>query len=306
MSVTPMMAQYLEIKAEAPDALLFYRMGDFYELFFEDAAAAAAALDIALTRRGEHQGAPIPMCGVPVHSSESYLMTLIRKGFRVAVCEQLEAPEEARKRGSKSVVRRGIVRLVTPGTLTEDTLLDARAHNFLGAYARVRDGGALAWADISTGALQVSPCPPERLGADLARLGVREVVLPEDGDRGIAAVVEEAGAVVAELGRAAFDSAGAEDRLARHFGVASTDAFGGFGRAEVSALGALVDYIGLTQRGRMPALRSPRREAAEDVMQIDPATRRGLELLRGADGGRAGSLGLGCRPNRHRGGRPPA
>ena len=289
-TATPMMAQYLEIKAEAAEALLFYRMGEFYELFFEDAVSAAAALDIALTKRGQHDGEPIPMCGVPVHSAESYLTTLIRKGFRVAVCEQLEPPEAARKRGSKAVVRRGIVRLVTPGTLTEDTLLEPRAHNVLAAYAQVRDDGALAWTDISTGLLRVAPCPQARLGADLARLGVREVVLSEAAAPGLAGIVEEAGAVVADLGRASFDSANAAARLQRLFGVASLDAFGGFDRAEVAALGAVVDYVELTQRGQLPALRPPRRETAETVMQIDAATRRGLEIVRGQTGGREGSL----------------
>ena len=287
-SVTPMMAQYLEIKAEAPDALLFYRMGDFYELFFDDAEAAAAALDIALTKRGTHRGQPIPMCGVPVHSAEGYLMTLIRKGFRVAVCEQMETPEEAKKRGSKAVVRRGIVRLVTPGTLTEDSLLEARANNFLGAYARVRDDCALAWADISTGAFHVAPCPAVRLGPDLARLGVSELILAEDDPA--AAVASEAGAQVAEMGRAAFDSAGATERLGRMFGVASLDGFGAFGRAELGAMGALVAYVELTQRGRLPALRAPRQEAASDLMQIDAATRRNLELVRAQSGGRADAL----------------
>ena len=171
---TPMMAQYLEIKADHPDALLFYRMGDFYELFFDDAAAAAEALDIALTKRGKHAGEDIPMCGVPVHAAENYLLTLIRKGFRVAVCEQMESPAEAKKRGSKSVVKRGVVRLVTPGTLTEETLLDARRHNYLAALAQVRGDWALAWADISTGSFQVMPLAQARLGAELARLGVTD------------------------------------------------------------------------------------------------------------------------------------
>ena len=183
MSVTsaasPMMAQYLQIKATCPDALLFYRMGDFYEMFFDDAAAAAEALDIALTRRGTHEGQPIPMCGVPVHASENYLLTLIRKGFRVAVCEQMEDPAEARKRGSKSVVRREVVRLVTPGTLTEDGLLEARRHNYLAAMVEIRGEAALAWADISTGELRVMPCPPVRLAPELARLGPSEVLVPE-------------------------------------------------------------------------------------------------------------------------------
>ncbi len=287
MSVTPMMAQYLEIKQEATDALLFYRMGDFYELFFDDAVAAAAALDIALTKRGKHLGEDIAMCGVPVHSAENYLMTLIRKGFRVAVCEQLESPEEAKKRGSKSVVKRGIVRLVTPGTLTEDTLLDARAHNFLAAWCDIRGEGGLAWVDISTGAFHAAPCPPVRLGPELARIGVNELVVLEGrapeaaGDQGVACT---------PLGGSAFDSSSAETRLLRLFDVKSLDAFGAFTRPELGAMGALIEYVELTQRGRLPLLRPPRREIADQVMAIDDATRRNLELTRGPDGRRNGSL----------------
>ncbi|WP_298437601.1 DNA mismatch repair protein MutS [uncultured Jannaschia sp.] len=287
-TVTPMMAQYLGIKEEAPDALLFYRMGDFYELFFDDAVLAAAALDIALTKRGKHLGEDIAMCGVPVHSAEGYLMTLIRKGFRVAVCEQLERPEEAKARGSKSVVKRGIVRLVTPGTLTEDTLLDARAHNHLAAWCEVRGEGALAWADISTGAFHVTPCPRVRLGPDLARLGVRELIVTEGA--GVDGIAEDQGAALTPLGASAFDSASAEARLVQLFDVAALDAFGSFGRAELGAMGALVEYVEITQRGRLPVLRPPRREAADTLMAIDAATRRNLELTRSMTGGRAGSL----------------
>ncbi|WP_299817531.1 DNA mismatch repair protein MutS [uncultured Jannaschia sp.] len=287
-SVTPMMAQYLDIKAEAPDALLFYRMGDFYELFFEDAVAAAAALDIALTKRGKHLGEDIAMCGVPVHSAENYLMTLIRKGFRVAVAEQLESPDAARRRGSKAVVERGIVRLVTPGTLTEDTLLDARTHNYLAAWTEVRSEGALAWADISTGAFRVAACPRVRLGPELTRLGVREIVLAEDSP--VAAVAEELGTAVTPLGRSAFDSGSAEGRLTGLFDVGSLEAFGTFSRAELGAMGALVEYVEITQRGKLPFLRPPRREAADRLMTIDAATRRNLELVRGMSGGREGSL----------------
>ncbi|MFO6465091.1 DNA mismatch repair protein MutS [Jannaschia sp. KMU-145] len=287
-TVTPMMAQYLGIKDEAPDALLFYRMGDFYELFFDDAVAAAAALDIALTKRGKHLGEDIAMCGVPVHSAEGYLMTLIRKGFRVAVCEQLETPEAAKARGSKSVVNRGIVRLVTPGTLTEDTLLEARAHNHLAAWVEVRGEGALAWADISTGAFHVTPCPRVRLGPDLARLGVRELIVTESA--GVEAVADDQGTALTPLGASAFDSASAEARLIGLFDVAALDAFGNFGRAELGAMGALVEYVEITQRGRLPALRPPRREAANALMAIDAATRRNLELTRGMSGGRDGSL----------------
>ncbi|MEM9270817.1 MAG: DNA mismatch repair protein MutS, partial [Pseudomonadota bacterium] len=191
-----MMAQYLDIKARYPDALLFYRMGDFYELFFDDAEAAAAALDIALTKRGKHQGEDIAMCGVPHHASEGYLLTLIRKGFRVAICEQLERPEEAKKRGYKAVVKRDVVRLVTPGTLTEDSLLEARSHNFLSAYAEVRGEGALAWVDVSTGGFWVSPIPRVRLGPLLARIAPREVLLAHAICEEMRATVEEMGPVV--------------------------------------------------------------------------------------------------------------
>ena len=174
---TPMMAQYLEIKSRAEDALLFYRMGDFYELFFDDAVHAAAALDIALTKRGKHLGEDIPMCGVPVHAAESYLQQLIRAGFRVAVCEQMEDPAEAKKRGYKAVVRRDIVRLVTPGTLTEDSLLDARSANHLAAWAEIRGAGALAWIDMSTGDLTVTETARAALGPSLARIAPKEVLI---------------------------------------------------------------------------------------------------------------------------------
>ncbi len=289
-SVTPMMAQYLEIKAQNPGALLFYRMGDFYEMFFEDAVAAAEALDIALTKRGFHLGEPIAMCGVPVHAAEGYLLTLIRKGFRVAIAEQLEDPAEAKKRGSKSVVRRDVVRLVTPGTLTEDALLEARRHNFLCAFAEVRDEAALAWADISTGELRVMPCAPARLGPELARLGPREVLIFEAREADWAGIVTESGASLTRLARGSFDSVSAEKRLCALFDVGTLEGFGRFDRAELSAMGALVDYLDLTQRGKLPLLRPPVKEAAGGAMQIDAATRRNLELTQALSGGREGSL----------------
>ena len=293
-AVTPMMAQYLGIKAQNPGALLFYRMGDFYEMFFDDAVAAAAALDIALTKRGFHLGAPIAMCGVPVHAAEGYLLTLIRKGFRVAIAEQLEDPAEAKKRGYKSVVRRDVVRLVTPGTLTEDSLLEARRHNFLAAFAEVRDAAALAWADISTGEFRVMPSSLVRLGPDLARIAPRELLLSEASERGIVSEMAETTVSLTPLSRGSFDSANAEKRLCEMYGVRSLDAFGSFDRAEISAMGALVDYLHLTQRGKMPRLQPPIREALGGAMQIDAATRRSLELTRGLlgglSGGRDGSL----------------
>jgi DNA mismatch repair protein MutS len=289
-TVTPMMAQYLDIKAQNPGALLFYRMGDFYEMFFEDAVAAAEALDIALTKRGFHLGEPIAMCGVPVHAAEGYLLSLIRKGFRVAIAEQLEDPAEAKKRGSKSVVRRDVVRLVTPGTLTEDSLLEARRHNFLAAWAEVRDEAALAWADISTGELRVMPCPMIRLAPELARLAPREVLVSEAREQEALPLIEDAGAAITTLSRGSFDSVSAEKRLCALFGVGSLEAFGAFDRAEISAMGALVDYLDLTQRGKLPLLRRPLREAAGGVMQIDAATRRNLEITQALSGGREGSL----------------
>ena len=290
LTITPMMAQFLEIKAEYPEALLFYRMGDFYEMFFDDAVAAAEALDIALTKRGRHLEQDIPMCGVPVHSAEAYLLTLIRKGFRVAVCEQLEDPAEAKKRGGKSVVRRGVVRLVTPGTLTEDSLLEARRNNFLAAYALVRGEGALAWADISTGQFRVTPCPLLRLGPELARLAPRELVVSDTVIDSLAEIVSESGAALTPMSRGSFDSTGGEKRLCDLFAVASLDAFAPFTRVEVSALAGLVDYLDITQKGKLPLLRPPLREAAGRVMQIDAATRRNLELTHALSGGRDGSL----------------
>ena len=288
-AVTPMMVQYLEIKAQHPAALLFYRMGDFYEMFFGDAVLAAEALDIALTRRGMHRGAPIQMCGVPVLAAEGYLLTLIRKGFRVAVAEQMEDPAEAKKRGAKSVVRREVVRLITPGTLTEDSLLEARRHNFLAAFAEVRDEAALAWVDISTGEVRVLACPLVRLGPELARLLPREVLVAE-GRVDLDALIAEAGASVSPVARGTFDSAGAERRLCALWQVGSLEGFGNFSRAEVSALGALVDYLELTQRGKFPLLQVPVQEHPGGVMQIDAATRRNLEISTGMGGGREGSL----------------
>ena len=285
-----MMAQYLEIKAQNPGALLFYRMGDFYEMFFDDAVAAAEALDIALTKRGFHKGEPISMCGVPYHAAEGYLLTLIRKGFRVAIAEQMEDPAEAKKRGSKSVVKRDVVRLVTPGTLTEDSLLEARRHNYLCAFAEVRDEAALAWVDISTGELRVMPCPLVRLGPELARLAPREVLVSEARETDLAAIVTESGAALTGLARGSFDSTSGEARLCQLWQIGSLEAFGNFGRAEIAAMGGLVDYLDLTQRGKLPLLRAPLRESADGAVQIDASTRRNLEITQALSGGREGSL----------------
>ncbi len=290
---TPMMAQYLAIKAEHSDALLFYRMGDFYEMFFDDAVAAAEALDIALTQRGVHEGKPIPMCGVPVHASEGYLLELIRKGFRVAVGEQMEDPAEAKKRGSKSVVKREVVRVVTPGTLTEESLLEARRHNYLAAWTEFRGEGALAWADVSTGEIRVLACPPVRLAPELSRLAPAELLVAEGAEGAARDLAAEVGASCTPMPKAAFDSAGAEKRLTELWRVGTLEAFGRFGRPEVSAMGALLAYLELTQRGRLPFLRPPVAETQRTAMRIDGATRRNLELTHAISGGRKGAL-LAC------------
>jgi len=287
---SPLMAQYLAIKREHPDALLFYRMGDFYELFFEDAAKAAGALDIALTKRGQHDGQDIPMAGVPVHAADGYLARLIRQGFKVAVCEQVEDPAEARKRGAKAVVKRDVVRLVTPGTLTEDTLLEARANNYLAALAEAEGRLALAWCDISTGELAAAALPAGDLASELARLEPGELLIP---DR---LLERERVALTPWLDRltllpgARFDSLNGEARLKALFKVATLAAYGEFGRPELAALGALVDYIALTQKGRLPQLAPPGRRAAGSRLSIDQATRRNLELFATLSGERRGSL----------------
>ncbi|HEX4293256.1 MAG TPA: DNA mismatch repair protein MutS [Rhizomicrobium sp.] len=289
---TPLMAQYLAIKSAHAEYLLFYRMGDFYELFFDDAARAAEALDIALTKRGKHAGEDIPMCGVPVHAADAYLEKLIRKGFRVAVCEQVEDPALAKKRGAKSVVKREVVRLVTPGTLTEDALLEARAANMLASLGRAGGDLALACADISGGTFVVAGIEAGDLGPELARIAPSEVLVPDAllADEGLAAVLKALGPALTPLPQVKFDSHTGERALKSRYGVASLDGFGQFSRAELSAAGALIAYLELTQKGKFPALAPPSRAATNAHMSIDAATRRNLELTETLSGERKGSL----------------
>src|SRR5215831_227903 len=296
--VTPMMEQYLEIKAAHPTALLFYRMGDFYELFFQDAEIASKTLGIVLTRRGKHQGEDIAMCGVPVVRADEYLQRLIAHGHRVAVCEQMEDPAEAKKRGAKSVVKRDVIRLVTPGTLTEDTLLDAQRNNYLAAIVRARasspaDAGrfALAFLDISTGEFRLTECDRVGLAAELARLEPGEIIVSDAlyGDADTAPMLRALPAVT-PLTRDVFDGATAERRLAAYFAVATTDAFGAFSRLELTAAAACVTYVERTQIGKRPPLSPPLREAQGATLAIDAATRANLELMRTLSGDRRGSL----------------
>ncbi len=291
---SPVMEQYIEIKAANP----FYRMGDFYELFFADAEVASRALGIVLTKRGKHQGRDIPMCGVPVHRAEEYLHRLIALGHRVAVCEQLEDPAEARKRGSKAVVRRDVVRLVTPGTLTEDSLLDATRNNYLLALVRARASSpdedskfGLAWIDISTGEFRIAECERTALGAEIARLEPGEIVVSDAlySDADLAPFLRELPAVT-PLTRDVFDGATAERRLAEYFAVATTEAFGAMSRLELNAAAACVTYVERTQLGKRPPLSPPVREAQGATLSIDQATRANLELTRTLSGERRGSL----------------
>jgi len=290
--VTPMMSQFLEIKTAYPDCLLFYRMGDFYELFFEDAERASAALDITLTKRGKIDGNDIPMAGVPVHASEVYLSRLIKKSFKVAVCEQTEDPAEAKKRGAKAVVRREVVRLVTPGTITEENLLNPRSNNYLVALGRAQKDLSLAVAEMSTGEFFVLPTKAGRLDADLARLQPGELLVPDDlmQDTALAPGLFDWRNIVSQIDKSRFDSGFGVRKLKELFDVSTLDGFASFQRADLAAAGALVDYLEDTQKGNLPRLFPPRRLSAEGTMMIDAATRRSLELVRTQTGDTEGSL----------------
>jgi DNA mismatch repair protein MutS len=291
-----MMQQYLAARAEAramaPDALLFYRMGDFYELFFEDSVTASAALDIALTKRGQHEGQDIPMCGVPVHAVDGYLARLIRKGFKVAIAEQMEDPAEAKKRGAKSVVRREIVRLVTAGTLTEEALLEGRQANHLAAVADAQGQLALAWCDVSTGHFTVQSLGLADLGSALARISARELLIPAGLETrwALSAALEGVVIVRSAVAKEMMDSDRGRDALQKLYAVASLAGLGSFSRAELAASGALLSYVQETQRGLVPKLRHLQRQEPAAFMAIDAATRASLELTVAASGQRQHSL----------------
>ncbi|MFZ4745487.1 MAG: DNA mismatch repair protein MutS [Sphingomonas sp.] len=286
-----MMAQYHALKAEAPDSLLFYRMGDFFELFFDDAKAAAACLDIALTSRGEHDGEKVPMCGVPVHAADAYLAKLIRGGHRVAIAEQIESPAVAKTRGGKSIVRRAIVRVVTAGTLTEDVLLDAKASNWLVAVVSVGDVVGVAAADVSTGAFDLCEVKALHLEAEIARYSPSEVVFtPAKGEAFSAIAPAFSGAQLVEREHRDFESARGEARLKAIHDVATLDGFGAFTRAELAAAGGLLAYLDHAGKGSLPFLAPPVRRTTAEHMAIDAATRESLELTQAVGSGRRGSL----------------
>lgn len=289
---TPMMAQYHALKTQYPDTILFYRMGDFYEMFFDDAVKASEYLDITLTKRGKNQDNEIPMCGVPFHSYEPYLAKLIRAGFKVAICEQTETPEEAKKRGGyKALVNRDVIRVVTQGTLTEDTLLSPRENNYLASLCEVGGQYGLSWLDLSTGEFLVQPVQGATLSATLDRIAPSELLL-QDRLASQENLAPQKQIMTPQPG-SLFDSQNAQKRLESLFGVGTLEAFGTLSRAETASAGALIDYVNRTQKGKMPHIFRLRQVTSGAVMEIDPATRRSLELVRTQAGERRGSL-LDC------------
>ena len=287
---TPMMAQYLRIKSKYNDSLLFYRMGDFYELFFEDAEIASAALNITLTKRGKVNGKDIAMCGVPYHSSENYLLNLIRQGHKVAICEQLEKPEEAKKRGYKSVVKRDVVRLVTPGTLTEESLLDGKKNNYLLAYCEDKVRAAAAWADLSTGEFSVSTINKENLDSLISRINPTEILVSEKFTLALTEGYNESGSKVTILGESEFDHNVAKIKLEKLCSSKSREKLKSFNSLEMKAIGGLISYLEITQCGEIPTLKAPVKDNFDTFMQIDSATRKNLELTQSLSGGKSGSL----------------
>jgi len=287
-TLTPMMTQYQAVKEQYPECLLFYRMGDFYQLFFDDAITAAAALDITLTKRGE-----TPMCGVPWHSHEAYLARLIKLGHKVALCEQVETPEEAKKRGGyKALVQRDVIRVITQGTLTEDTLLEKNANNYLTALADVGSAMGIAWLDLSTGDFTLQPLLPKDLGATIERVNPGEILVSDKlvQQQSLFDVFNDYKSKLTVQPHSRFDSENARKRLEKVFGVGTLESFGAFSRAEIAAAGALIDYLELTQKGKFPRLSPPKQLALGSVMEIDASTRRNLELTHTLNGQRQGSL----------------
>ena len=290
--ITPAMQQYLASKSAHPDCLLFYRMGDFYELFFEDAVTASAILGIALTKRGKHNGEDIAMCGVPYHAADSYLETLIASGCKVAICEQMEDATEAKKRGAKAVMRREVVRIVTPGTITEDTLLDARSSNYLCAIAKIAGEYAIAWVEISTGEFYLSNPSLPMLAAEIARIFPKEIIISEAlvGELQPLEFWQEWQGLASIQANVLFDSSKGERALKNYYNIAALEALGDFSRADIAVCGGLIEYLNLTQINAMPRLEKPKKHGQNSNMVIDPATRRNLELTITLSGEKNGSL----------------
>lgn len=290
--ITPMMAQYLEIKAQYPDCVLLFRLGDFYEIFLDDAPKVASALGIQLTKRGKHQGEDIAMCGIPWHQLDNYLPDLIKQGYKVALCEQLEDPAEAKKRGYKAIVKRDVVRIVTAGTLTEDTLLEAHSNNYLAAVATIRDSFAVAWCDLSTGDFCTQSTTPKDLGSVLACLNPSEILIPQKLQQNpdFFDLWRQWKSVLSFQPDSTFNPTNTLRYVEQFYGVATLDAFGDFTPSETTAAGALLNYIHLTQKGGIPKLTAPRGIRTQHALRIDASTRRNLELTQTLAGSKKGSV----------------
>lgn len=290
-----MMGQYLAIKKQYPDCLVFFRLGDFYELFFEDALIASKALEITLTRRGQNAGEDIPMCGVPFHAYENYMARLVRQGHRVAICEQMESPQEAKKRGYKAVVKREVVRVITPGTITEDTLLNGAANNYLVLLWPIPKTDAqwiMAVADISTGEFFIHQAENNEVDDLLSIYNPSEIIVPQHIQKHplYQRLWKEYRQGVTELPISRFDEKNAHDRLCKYYEVTTLQPFGIDNPAMIIAAGSLLDYIQVTQLGQTPRLHPPEHKRIQDYMEIDAATRKNLELTQSAEGASQGSL----------------
>ncbi|WP_338977184.1 MULTISPECIES: DNA mismatch repair protein MutS [unclassified Wolbachia] len=289
---TPVMEQYLNLKAQYKDHLLFYRLGDFYELFFDDAIKAAKLLNIVLTKRGNSCGQEIPMCGVPAHSSESYLHKLIDLGFKVAICDQLETADEAKKRGYKSIVKRDVVRVVTPGTIIEDSLLEDKSNNYLASIVEQNDEYAISWLELSTGKFFHTLTSLKALDSDLLRISPRELLISEKftEDEKIRSVLKNYKISITQHAQSFFEYSKSHRTLCEFYKIRELGSIGNFSKVEIMACGALLEYVRVTQRGSIPRLEFPKTYKQQNFMLIDASARRNLELFSTQFGEKKGSL----------------
>ncbi|QTP62385.1 DNA mismatch repair protein MutS [Wolbachia endosymbiont of Wiebesia pumilae] len=289
---TPVMEQYLNLKAQYKDHLLFYRLGDFYELFFDDAIKAAKLLNIVLTKRGNSCGQEIPMCGVPAHSSESYLHKLIDLGFKVAICDQLETADEAKKRGYKSIVKRDVVRAVTPGTIIEDSLLEDKSNNYLASIVEQNDEYAISWLELSTGKFFHTLTSLKALDSDLLRISPRELLISEKftEDEKIRSILKNYKISITQHAQSFFEYSKSHRTLCEFYKIRELGSIGNFSKVEIMACGALLEYVRVTQRGSIPRLEFPKTYKQQNFMLIDASARRNLELFSTQFGEKKGSL----------------
>ncbi len=289
-NITPLMEQYIEIKRDYSDVLLFFRMGDFYELFFDDAYLASDILNITLTKRGKLKGKDIPMCGVPHHSSDRYIEILLKKGINVAICEQTETPEDAKKRGYKSIVNRAVVRVITPGTILEDNLIGDKTNNFLMSINDLRGDISISWADISTGKLITSSTSNDKVSSYIARINPSEVLVSNSYYEKTKINLSKKDTKITILSDSSFNSINSKNKLYRHYGVRSLSSFGKFTYSMIGSLGAILDYIEITKIGNNLSLKIPVVEKKKSFLEIDENTRKNLEINKSIMGEKKSSL----------------